>query len=193
MSVVGSTDPNGEETRALKLEGTYRGEEGILQSVSVQSVYRVTADVKIERFSDAHGLPAIYTWTQAGFAVSSSRAPKFWNTVSIFASGINHQWHLLTGGGNNWIARAMGAAELDRWYRISLTVDRTTGTAEATVIDLEEGENGGTVVGELEIQESWFERQRFDRVIVSQGEGGRSNSTTQGIGGGRQADPSPIR
>jgi len=171
-TVALTTDAFGAPTQALSINDEVALISGIYQFIPVSTRYQLSADIRVDRFSNGTGGPAEDFAPQLSF----TRAIRsFFSTpqVGIYASSFTQGWRLYVLDETGPLILQdidLGAAvALGQWYRVSLAIDTSDGSYRAIVAD---SAMGTVFVDRSDVIAGWGPgRGQFDSVAFIEGEG----------------------
>lgn len=136
VTVAVTTDAFGNPTQAMAVSDQVALLSGIYQLVPVRRFYTLTAQIRIDRFSNGTaGAPADFA-SQLTFA---NARDNFYITpqAGIYASSFTQGWRLfLIGESGTGVDLDLGVpVMLGRWYRLALDLDTLTGSYRARIGD----------------------------------------------------------
>jgi len=104
--------------------------------VPVSALYTLTADLRVDRYSDVPDDPADDWAMQLTFAEVSARNFAFTNQAGIYASSFTQGWRLFLIGGPGADIDLGVPANIGAWYRIQLDFDVPTSTFHSRISDI---------------------------------------------------------
>jgi PEP-CTERM motif len=137
-TVVATTDAFGNSTQALGLADQLAFSRGIYTAAPLSDLYSVTADVRVDRYSDQPG-NTVNDWAmELAFAEVTSGTFAGTPQVAVYASSFTQGWRFYAAGAGGPAAEVdLGAAALPGvWYRIVFTFDDATGVYAVTIADI---------------------------------------------------------
>ncbi|MEO0630503.1 MAG: hypothetical protein AAFY46_07210 [Planctomycetota bacterium] len=145
-TVIGTTDAFGNPTQALQTVDAIGTSSGVLAEFAPVRASRVTADVRIDQFTDVRRGA---TWSAAVGFLQDTGTDDF-NTgpqaVVYAAIGAPTYRVFVLNDGNSFDFEIPGASiVLDSWVTIDIAMDAVTGSVDASVID----PVSGTVLGSV--------------------------------------------
>jgi hypothetical protein len=173
-SVVSTLGPSGRSTQALSTVDAIAPSQGIYALVPVSSVYSVSADVRVDRFSDNPVAPTQDWAMQIGVGkLDGSTDLAFTPQVGIYASAFTQSWRLYAVG-NSYLAAAdieLGVTvEIGVWYRVQVDLIAATGEARSRVWN---AATDTLLVDQTDTIPLWTPADGiFDRLMVMDGEVG---------------------
>jgi hypothetical protein len=133
--VVATTDAFGNPTQALALRDEVAPSRGIYAPVNISSAYSLTADVRVDRYSDHPDFPQSDWAMELGFVQLGG---DFAGAISsgIYASSLTGDWRIFVVGQNTSFDIDLGqAADIGTWYTVHFDFDATTLTYHSVIID----------------------------------------------------------
>jgi len=137
--VISTTDAFGRPTQALSTVSQVASVKGIYTSVPVSTTYALSADVRVDQYSDnpqytTSDWPMQLTFGQVGVA-NFDYTPQ----AGIYASSLTRGWRLFlisSNGGPSADIDLSAVAGLGTWYHLDLTLDATTGAFHSRITDI---------------------------------------------------------
>ena len=175
MTVVNTTDAFGHATKALQNVDVVSVTKGVYAPLESGSVLSVSADLRTLRYSpsDANFVkPYQDGAASVGMFTANPNSAPF---LSIYASATTHGWRLGYSGDaalNAFIDDYdLGAAALvGVWYRVSLELDRDTGSFHSRITDIA---SGIEVVDKVITYANWQPGfDNFDSILFAPTENG---------------------
>jgi len=134
--VVSTTDAFGNATQAVALRDEVDPSRGIFATVPVSSFYSLTADIRVDRYSD-HPISTASDWAmQLTFAEAG--LDNFASTIQsgIYASSMTGGWRLFLIGNNTSADIDLGqVAAIGTWYTVQLDFEVATSTFHSIIKD----------------------------------------------------------
>jgi hypothetical protein len=177
--VVNTTDAFGNPTRALATVAAIAPSQGIYQPITPQSIYRVSADVRIDRFSN-NSLGDVLDGVQVGFALAGPSPGvdfAFIPSVGIYSASLSQAWRLYVVTENvvqpEFDLGPGSAVTLGTWYGIDLEIFADTGTIHSRIRELATGtvlvDRFDTFAGWVPSQDGVFDVLEFLDIELSPG------------------------
>jgi hypothetical protein len=166
-----TTDAFGAPTRALSISDQIALLSGIYQIVPVGRLYSLTADIRVDRFSNGTGGIATDFAPQLTFANAQFN---FYITpqAGIYASSLTQRWYVFLIGESGIGANIdLGVpAALGQWYTLSFDLDNLDGSYRARIADTA---SGSTLVDSSGAFAGWVPGVDglYDSVAFIEGEG----------------------
>jgi hypothetical protein len=138
--VVATTDAFGNPTQALGLANVVSYSRGIYAPVTVAANYSLTADIRVDQYSDHPESPAAdwameLTFAKAGVA-NFATTPQ----VGIYASSLTGGWRLFLIASGTSADIALGVpATIGTWYQVSGGFNALTDTFHTRILNAATG------------------------------------------------------
>ncbi|MCH9683982.1 MAG: hypothetical protein K0V04_21290 [Deltaproteobacteria bacterium] len=180
--VIDTVDSDGAPTQALHLHDAIGTSQGLIAGIEPSARHRLEVNVRVEQWSDATGGT---TWPIAvGFSHDGPAADINDDPHAVVRVEADGSWHLIVDNGEGGAegfdeALPFPAAEIDRWYRVTIEVDADQGTFHARLTD----PGTSRVVGDhVLLLPPWFELMAdYDAITLHDGEYGTTAGTQGGL------------
>lgn len=152
-NIVSTTDAFGNPTQALSIVDQVASSRGIFAPVPVSAMYSLSADIRVDRYSDhPAGLAPEADWPmELTFAEVSSSNFAGATSGGIYASSLTGTWRLFVLGSFATDIDLGAPADLNTWYNVTLDFDALTDTFHSHIVDIKTGtvvvNRSDTIVG----------------------------------------------
>jgi len=172
VTVELTTDASGDPTQALSLVDAIADDQGIFQPIHISAEYFVSADVRVDRFSD-NSLGPASDWVMeigVGHIVEGTSlccVPQ----IGPYISSMTQGWRLFVAGaaGTNDDIDLEAPVLLDTWYHVEVSLTSATGQMHTVIKKIADDE---VVVDRVDAVDGWtVEDARFDSAVFFDGEG----------------------
>lgn len=142
--VVATTDTVGGPTQAVALVDALAPSQGIYRELAgggPHSFYQVSADVRVDQFSDnAQGTASDWA-IEVGFSNTAVGGDfSYIQQLGIYASSFDQTWWLWMETPNKVANLALGVSvTIGTWYRVELTIFADTGAIRSRIVDILSG------------------------------------------------------
>jgi len=138
--VVATTDALGAATNALAFPDALELTTGIYLPVPQSGRYRISAHVRIDRYSDG-AISETAEWPVAVGITQLEPGPDAYASggVQVYASSFTQEWRLFVAPADRVLSADIPLglpAVIGTWYAIDLDVDAITGTFKTTITDI---------------------------------------------------------
>jgi hypothetical protein len=140
--VVATTDAFGNPTQALAIANAVSFSRGIYASVPVSSAYTLTADIRVDQYSDHPGATAEDWAMQLTFAQAGVDNFAFTPQAGIYASSFTGGWRLfvIPAASGPGVDLDLGVpATVGTWYNVHLDLLVGTATFHSVITDAATG------------------------------------------------------
>jgi hypothetical protein len=133
-------DPLGDPTQVLATLAALAPSQGIYRSVEVRAEYSVSADVRVDRFSDGAEFSGQNWAMQVGLGkLIAGEDPCCGPQCGIFADSFKQSWRVYVAGTKSGFLTEIElgiGVDIGRWYRVAMDLNATTGEVRSRVTDL---------------------------------------------------------
>ncbi len=161
------TNARGTATKALVFADATAPSSGIYTATSIASVYRMNANIRIDRFSDQATSNSADFPVAMGFgAFGAGVDPSLWRGAQVYASSFTGGWRMKVFGTNG----TQGdydlnlAAATGRWYDVRLDFNSANGVMRGRIFD---GATGAQLTDLRQVISGWTSTDGlFDTALV---------------------------
>jgi len=179
VSVIATTDANGNATQAVQIQDGLGSSGGIIGHVGHSDIQRFETDLRL----DQRGNGSNPNWiSAAGFIQETDQNDFNWMPQAfVYATRNSSRFRLFVqnadgrGSANRDFGLGIHTWELETWYRIVLDVDTTTGVFDVSIVNKETGE---VLVDGTKTYAGWnSEFGQYDAISINDGEYGSNVGT----------------
>jgi hypothetical protein len=171
VTVEGTTNADGRPTQALALVDSIAPSQGIYALIPIGAAYTVSADVRVDRFSDnASNFTSDWPMQVGVGGLIGQTDLAFTPQVGIYASSFSQGWRLFASGA----AFAFEDIDLNapvvlgQWYHLDMTLTAATGAVHCVITEMP---SGTVVADQTDVVKGWTPQDGvFDRVVAFDGE-----------------------
>lgn len=168
-TIIETTNAFGQPTKAFEPVSSVASSAGIFQSVPVSAFYTLSANIRVDQYSNAPEATVDDWAMQLTFAqegVNFAYAPQF----GLYASSLTQDWRLYFDGA------ATGSADIDlgvaapvgEWFTVSLSLDALNGAYDAII---EDTATGAILTNDIGVLADWTAADdTFDTVAFFKGD-----------------------
>jgi hypothetical protein len=178
VTVGMTTNAFGQPTQALHLDDSWVGaSSGVFRSVATASHYRLSMDVRTDRFAhDAQNDPSDWPWALMVAKYTDVIHPGAWNSLGLYGAGVSQEFKayaIRADGFEEDIPLGLPLA-LGEWYRVQMDVDAEVGAIRNRVWDIDDN----TLLLDATVTATgWLPTDGiFDAVTINQGERSATSS-----------------
>lgn len=178
VSVIGTTDAQGNATQAVQIQDGLGTSGGIIGQVDRNDVQRVEMDLRLDQIGNGSNPNWI---AAAGFAQQTEQDDiNSMPQAFVYADKNSSRFRLFVSnsdGGSGFRDFGLGAHswELDTWYQVAIEVDTQAGVFEVSIIN---GATGDVLVDATRTYNNWNTSfGQYDLIGVIDGEYGANTGT----------------
>ncbi|MDN5942744.1 MAG: VPLPA-CTERM sorting domain-containing protein [Nitrospira sp.] len=167
-AVVSTTDAFGNPTKAFSPVEAIATGSGIFSPVPISTSYSVTADIRVDRFSD-QSIGDGSDWAMQMGVVDTDAGASFANApqVGVYASSFSQGWRLFNSSGGFDDIDLGVPVTLGTWYQVSMELDNATGNTRSIIRD---NLTGTTLVDRTDPLTDWAGPVGFNALAFFDGE-----------------------
>jgi hypothetical protein len=173
-TIIETTNAFGQPTRAFEPVSSLASSAGIYSAVPVSTSYTLSANMRVDQYSNAPA-STVQDWamqlTFAQVGVNFAYAPEF----GLYASSLTQDWRLyFTGAATGYADIDLGvAAPIGEWFTVKLSLDATDGAYDAIIIDTATGQiltNSAGILPDWTAADDTFDSIAFFKGDLSPGD-----------------------